>query len=72
MPRRFQFSLKWLFVAILVVAALFGGMAIQRQLDEPTYALRRWLEETDNTTIYRETIIDRNGKEWTRLSIENK
>jgi hypothetical protein len=30
MPRRFQFSLKWLFVAMLVVAAFFGGMVAQR------------------------------------------
>jgi hypothetical protein len=30
MSRRFQFSLRWLFVAMLVVAAFFGGAAWQR------------------------------------------
>jgi len=34
MSRRFQFSLKWLFVAMLVVAAFFGGMSLQRRLEE--------------------------------------
>jgi hypothetical protein len=34
MSRRFQFSLKRLFVAMLVVAAFFGGMSVQRQLDK--------------------------------------
>jgi hypothetical protein len=34
MSRRFQFSLKWLFVAMLVVAAFFGGMAVERRLEE--------------------------------------
>ena len=33
MTRRYQFSLKWLFVAILVVAAFFGGMVVQRESD---------------------------------------
>ena len=39
MSRRFQFSLKWLFVAIAVVAAFFAGAIaqgeceFQRQLD---------------------------------------
>jgi hypothetical protein len=28
MSRQFQFSLKWLFVAMLVVAAFFGGLGI--------------------------------------------
>jgi hypothetical protein len=37
MSRRFQFSLKWLFVAMLVVAAFFGGMVLQRQVDKPAY-----------------------------------
>ena len=34
MPRRFQFSLRALLVAMLVVAAFFGGMAVQRKFDE--------------------------------------
>ena len=31
MPRRFQFTLKWLFVAMLVVAAFFGGVFVSRR-----------------------------------------
>jgi hypothetical protein len=31
MPRRFQFSLKWLFVATLVVAAFFAGIQFERE-----------------------------------------
>lgn len=34
MPRP-QFTLRALLMAILVVAAFFGGMAVQRKLDEP-------------------------------------
>ena len=34
MPRP-QFNLKMLLVAMLVVAAFFGGMSVQRRLDEP-------------------------------------
>lgn len=33
MQRRFQFSLRALLGAMLVVAAFVGGMAVQRQLD---------------------------------------
>jgi hypothetical protein len=31
MSRRFQFSLKWLFVAMLVGAAFFGGINFERE-----------------------------------------
>lgn len=37
MRRRFQFSLTTLLVAMLVVAAFFGGMAVQRHIE----AIRR-------------------------------
>ena len=30
MSRRFQFSLKWLFVAMLTVACFFGGIRLER------------------------------------------
>ena len=33
MSRRFQFSLKALLVAMLVVAAFFGGMEVQRKIE---------------------------------------
>lgn len=32
---RLQFSMRALLLAVLVVAAFFGGMALQRQLDKP-------------------------------------
>ena len=35
MSRRFQFSLKTVFVVMLVVAAFFAGMIIQREIDRP-------------------------------------
>jgi hypothetical protein len=31
MSRRFQFSLKWLFVAMLAVACFFGGVRFERE-----------------------------------------
>lgn len=34
MSRRFQFSLKTFLVAILIVATFFGGMALQKHLDD--------------------------------------
>lgn len=33
MHRRFQFGLRALLLAMLIAAAFFGGMAVQRQLD---------------------------------------
>lgn len=35
MRRRFQFSLRALLLLMLIAAAFFGGMAVQRQLDRP-------------------------------------
>ncbi|HEX5444806.1 MAG TPA: hypothetical protein VFW87_13290 [Pirellulales bacterium] len=35
MRHRPQFTLRSLLVAMLVVAAFFGGMAVQKQLDKP-------------------------------------
>lgn len=37
MSRRFQFSLRDLFWLTLVIASIFGGGVIQRQLDERSY-----------------------------------
>jgi hypothetical protein len=31
MSRRFQFSLRWLFVAMLAVACFFGGIRFERE-----------------------------------------
>ena len=44
MSRRFQFSLKWLFVAMLAVACFFGGIRFERER-------RRHLAETWHAAI---------------------
>jgi hypothetical protein len=40
MPHRYQFSLKSLMVLVLVVAAFFAGMAVQRNATERALAER--------------------------------
>ncbi|HVC94198.1 MAG TPA: hypothetical protein VND64_10935 [Pirellulales bacterium] len=45
MPRPFQYSLKTIFVLILLAAAFFGGMAVQRL--ETERALRQAQEERE-------------------------
>lgn len=37
MPRRFQFSLRSLLVAMLAICCFLGGMVVQKQLDEPEW-----------------------------------
>ena len=59
MSRRFQFSLKWLFVAILVVAAFFGGMAVQRRLDRPRIRI-------ESLQSLKETMVLQDGSKWER------
>lgn len=34
MPRRFQFSLTWLVIAMLVFGAFFGGISVGRRCHE--------------------------------------
>jgi predicted RNA-binding Zn-ribbon protein involved in translation (DUF1610 family) len=46
MSRRFQFNLKWLFVAMLVVAAFFAGMTLDRITEEETVAIYHALQES--------------------------
>ena len=67
--RRFQFSLKWLFVAILAVACFFGGMALQQRLDKPTLLGRRAiLFDTEGMrSTYEETVGLPDGSEWQRI-----
>ena len=45
MPRP-QFNLRALLVAMLVVGAFFGGMALQRRLDKPEIISRSLLGKT--------------------------
>lgn len=68
MSRRFQFSLKWLFVAMLVVGAFFGGMALQKRLDKPIWLNRDPPEDAlFQRGWYRESIRLRDGTEWQRV-----
>jgi hypothetical protein len=60
MPRP-QFTLRALLVAILVVAAFFGGMAVQKRLDTPTVIM--------NAGYLGDEIIEmRDGTHWQRLA----
>jgi hypothetical protein len=62
--RRLQFSLRVLLVAILVVAAFFGGMAMQRGFDEPKKG------GPGSRVVPRipiETITLRDGSHWLRI-----
>ena len=70
MTTRFQFSLRTLLVAMLVVAAFFGGLAVQRQLDKPFTVIEKnglgW-----HTRIHggcQETMTLRDGTVWTRYA----
>ncbi|HEX7448697.1 MAG TPA: hypothetical protein VF306_14190 [Pirellulales bacterium] len=75
MSQGFQYSLRALLLFMLVVAAFFGGMAIQRQLDEPILVQSRpTLRHSKETGfIYglrRETIRLRDGTKWERTTGE--
>ena len=66
MRRRFQFSLKWMFVAMLAVATFFGGMAVQRQIDAPISIEQR----PSLIHVWRtggETITLRDGSLWMKV-----
>lgn len=64
MPRP-QFSLKTLLWLTITVGAVFGGMAIQRQLDKP--AIRRTrMSVMDDEAEWLETMVTRDGTEWHR------
>jgi hypothetical protein len=49
MSRQFQFSLKWLFVLMLVVAAFIGGIHFERER-------RRRAEEAEASAVYNELL----------------
>jgi len=66
MPRRFQFSLKTLLVAMLVVAAFLGGMALQRRLDEPTIRLSPFSTHSWGQTTFTEMMTMPDGTKWER------
>ena len=68
MPRP-QFTLRALLVAMLVVAAFFGGMAVQKQLDDPKMVRAPLGGDpySDSGGLYVETITLRDGSEFHRV-----
>ena len=68
MRRRFQFSLRTLLVAMLVVAAFFAGMAVQQQLDKRLSVESRftWRDGAPGRASEQETVILSDGSEFTR------
>ena len=63
--RRPQFTLRALLVAMLVVAAFFGGMAVQRQLDKPVSRVMLGAGSSRHMT-WGETMVLRDGTVWHR------
>jgi len=67
MPRRFQFSLKAFLAAILVVAAFFGGMVVQKALDLPL-SRQVYARSVGQPEINFECIEMRDGTKWYRAT----
>lgn len=65
MPSRQQFTLRALFVAVLVVAAFFGGMAVQRELGRPVPVL---LIQDPSQSMALESVELPDGSRWFRPS----
>lgn len=64
MPRP-QFTLRALLVLILVVAAFFGGMAVQRHLEAPLS--RERLERPEGSL---EIVTKRDGTTWFKADLD--
>jgi hypothetical protein len=64
MPRP-QFTLRALLVTMLVVAAFFGGMAMQRELDKPRSRMAIGAGSRRQMT-WSETMVLRDGTVWHR------
>lgn len=71
-----QFTLRALLVAVLVVAAFFGGMVVQRQIGKPELLSRtkgkraykmKGSKKKASQPIWFETIRLRDGTEWERI-----
>lgn len=63
--RRPQFTLRALLTAMLVMAAFFGGMAVQRQLDKPT-PIRVLGFDKGGRLHVTETMTTGDGTKWER------
>ncbi|HEV7224718.1 MAG TPA: hypothetical protein VGN42_18550 [Pirellulales bacterium] len=66
MPRRFQFSLKTLLVAILVVAAFFGGVEWQRRRAGPQIVYGEQMMGTKGYGIRIDSLTLPDGSRWLR------
>ena len=75
MPRP-QFTLRALLVLMLAVGCFFGGMAVQRQLDQPELISRtrglklfkmKGLKIKESQPTLHETIRLRDGSKWERV-----
>ena len=67
MSRRFQFSLRALLVAMLVVAAFFGGMALQRRIDNRPLSIEvRATYDSDGSHCTTKALVLSDGTEWFR------
>ena len=64
MPR-LQFTLRALLVAMLVVGAFLGGMALQRQLDKPVKRYKAGIVD-DSGERYIEVLVLQDGTRWSR------
>ena len=65
MTGRPQFTLRASLVAMLVVAAFFGGMALQKQIDRPvSHAKSTW--GSGNDVEISEKMVLRDGTTWHR------
>ena len=66
MPRP-QFTLRALLVAMLVVAAFFGGMALQRRLEQPARRYRGGIvDDSGESERWIEVLVLRDETRWTR------
>ena len=63
---RFQFRLSTLLWITLAVACLFGGMALQRRLDEPTIQRGYFGGHSWGQTTFTDTMRMPDGSEWER------
>ena len=66
MPRRFQFSLRALLVAMLVVGAFFAGMALQKRFDKPRSHSKISVGGSGKMRVISETMVLRDGSRWDR------
>lgn len=65
--RRPQFTIRALLVAMLVVAAFFGGMTVQRRLDDAWAPVSRLSWGLSGSLPEHEEISFPDGTKWKRI-----